>query len=98
MVVKKILTSDLSLFLLCSVQNDKMKLLKPGSLQHNGDNMLDFLLHSAASPNFLKNVKEQKKENTEQNKAVFFDILVIKFTSSVSANDCACVIKSLSLA
>ncbi|CAL5030978.1 unnamed protein product [Urochloa decumbens] len=56
-------------------KNDKMKLLKPGSLQHNGDNMLAFLLHSAASRNFLKNAQEQKKENTEKNKAVFFDIL-----------------------
>ncbi|XP_022684088.1 endoplasmic reticulum metallopeptidase 1 isoform X2 [Setaria italica] len=56
-------------------KNDKMKLLKPGSLQHIGDNMLAFLLHSAASPNFLKNAQEQKKENTEQNKVVFFDIL-----------------------
>jgi len=58
------------------VQNDKIKLLKPGSLQHIGDNMLAFLLHSAASPNFLKNAQQQKQENTEQNKAVFFDILV----------------------
>ncbi|RLM65061.1 endoplasmic reticulum metallopeptidase 1 [Panicum miliaceum] len=57
-------------------KNDKMKLLKPGSLQHIGDNMLAFLLHSAASPNFLKNAQQQKQENTEQNKAVFFDILV----------------------
>ncbi|CAN6249394.1 unnamed protein product [Urochloa humidicola] len=56
-------------------KNDKMKLLKPGSLQHNGDNMLAFLLHSAASQNFLKDAQEQKKENTEKNKAVFFDIL-----------------------
>ncbi|KAG2573399.1 hypothetical protein PVAP13_7KG236700 [Panicum virgatum] len=56
-------------------KNDKMKLLKPGSLQHIGDNMLAFLLHSAASPNFLKNAQQQKQENTEQNKAVFFDIL-----------------------
>ncbi|CAN6276315.1 unnamed protein product [Urochloa humidicola] len=56
-------------------KNDKMKLLKPGSLQHNGENMLAFLLHSAASQSFLKNAQEQKKENTEKNKAVFFDIL-----------------------
>nr|CAB3487673.1 unnamed protein product [Digitaria exilis] len=57
-------------------QNDKMKLLKPGSLQHIGENMLDFLLHSAASPTFLKNAKQQKQGNAEKDKAVFFDILV----------------------
>ncbi|KAK3142049.1 hypothetical protein QOZ80_4BG0341540 [Eleusine coracana subsp. coracana] len=56
-------------------KNDKMKLLKPGSLQHIGDNMLAFLLHAAASPKFLKDAQQRKQENTEQNKAVFFDIL-----------------------
>ncbi|KAF8702733.1 hypothetical protein HU200_032561 [Digitaria exilis] len=56
-------------------KNDKMKLLKPGSLQHIGENMLDFLLHSAASPTFLKNAKQQKQGNAEKDKAVFFDIL-----------------------
>ncbi|XP_062226190.1 uncharacterized protein LOC133924597 [Phragmites australis] len=56
-------------------KNDKMKLLKPGSLQHIGDNMIAFLLHTAASPKFLKDAQQQKQENTEQNKAVFFDIL-----------------------
>lgn len=56
-------------------KNDKMKLLKPGSLQHIGDNMLAFLLHSAASSKFLKDAQQRKQENTEQDKAVFFDIL-----------------------
>ncbi|TVU15179.1 hypothetical protein EJB05_38715 [Eragrostis curvula] len=56
-------------------KNDKMKLLQPGSLQHIGDNMLAFLLHAAASPKFLKDAQQQKQENTEHNKAVFFDIL-----------------------
>lgn len=75
-LLNRILTSAFSLFVLCHVQNDKMKLLKPGSLQHIGENMLDFLLHSAASPTFLKNAQQQKQGNTEKNKAVFFDILV----------------------
>ncbi|KAL6903480.1 hypothetical protein ACP4OV_004293 [Aristida adscensionis] len=56
-------------------KNDKMKLLKPGSLQHIGDNMLAFLLHAGASSKFLKDAQQQKQENTEQDKAVFFDIL-----------------------
>ncbi|KAJ1256911.1 hypothetical protein BS78_K268900 [Paspalum vaginatum] len=56
-------------------KNDKMKLLKPGSLQHIGDNMLAFLLHSASSSKFLKDAHQQKQGNTEQDKAVFFDIL-----------------------
>ncbi|GJN23855.1 hypothetical protein PR202_gb11544 [Eleusine coracana subsp. coracana] len=66
--------------LLSSAQNDKMKLLEPGSLQHIGDNMLAFLLHAAASPKFLKDAQQRKQENTEQNKAVFFDILVFQRT------------------
>ncbi|CAD6215357.1 unnamed protein product [Miscanthus lutarioriparius] len=56
-------------------KNDKMTLLKPGSLQHIGDNMLAFLLHSAASPKFLKDAQQRKQGNTEQDKAVYFDIL-----------------------
>jgi hypothetical protein len=66
------------IILLSSVQNDKMELLKPGSLQHIGDNMLAFLLHAAASPKFLKDAQQRKEGNTEENKAVFFDILVLQ--------------------
>ncbi|WOL04268.1 hypothetical protein Cni_G12989 [Canna indica] len=55
-------------------KNDKLKLLKPGSLQHLGENMLAFLTHSAMSTNLRKEM-EVKKENFGQNKPVFFDIL-----------------------
>ncbi|CAM0903764.1 unnamed protein product [Alopecurus aequalis] len=56
-------------------KNDKMELLKPGSLQHSGENMLAFLLHAASSPKFMKDAHEAKQESTEQKKAVFFDVL-----------------------
>jgi hypothetical protein len=59
------------IILLSSVQNDKMKLLKSGSSQHIGDNVLAFLLHAAASPKFLKDAQQRKQGNTEENKAVF---------------------------
>jgi hypothetical protein len=58
------------------MQNDKMELLKPGSLQHIGENMLAFLLHAASSPKFMKDAQQAKQENTEEKKAIFFDILV----------------------
>ncbi|KAL5216027.1 hypothetical protein ABZP36_007428 [Zizania latifolia] len=56
-------------------KNDKMKHLKPGSLQHNGENMLAFLVHATTSPKFMKDAVQAKQESTEQNEAVFFDIL-----------------------
>ncbi|XP_052152172.1 uncharacterized protein LOC127770478 isoform X1 [Oryza glaberrima] len=56
-------------------KNDKMKHLKPGSLQHIGENMLAFLLHAAASPKFMKDAIQAKQEGAEKTKAVFFDIL-----------------------
>ncbi|KAM3388372.1 hypothetical protein ACQJBY_010881 [Aegilops geniculata] len=56
-------------------KNDKIELLTPGSLQHNGENMLAFLLHAASSPKFMKDAHQAKQENTEQNNAIFFDIL-----------------------
>ncbi|KAL6652369.1 hypothetical protein ACP70R_011294 [Stipagrostis hirtigluma subsp. patula] len=56
-------------------KNDKMKLLKPGSLQHIGDNMLAFLLYAGASPKFFMDARQAKQENAEQHKAVYFDIL-----------------------
>ncbi|KAF7002706.1 hypothetical protein CFC21_018151 [Triticum aestivum] len=56
-------------------KNDKMELLKPGSLQHNGENMLAFLLHAASSPKFMKDAHQAKQESTEQKKDIFFDIL-----------------------
>ncbi|KAL2465111.1 Zn-dependent exopeptidase superfamily protein [Abeliophyllum distichum] len=51
-------------------KNDRLKLLKPGSLQHLGDNMLAFLLHAAASSNLPKG-----KGESSQDKAIYFDIL-----------------------
>ena len=64
-------------FLLLSfVQNDKIEFLTPGSLQHNGENMLAFLLHAASSPKFMEDAHEAKQESVEQKKAIFFDILV----------------------
>uniref|UniRef100_A0ACD5V4G3 Uncharacterized protein n=1 Tax=Avena sativa TaxID=4498 RepID=A0ACD5V4G3_AVESA len=56
-------------------KNDKMELLKPGSLQHNGENMLAFLLHAASSPKFMKDAHQAKQESTEEKKAIFFDVL-----------------------
>ncbi|KAE8814431.1 endoplasmic reticulum metallopeptidase 1 [Hordeum vulgare] len=56
-------------------KNDKMELLQPGSLQHNGENMLAFLLHAASSPKFMKDAHQAKQDSTEQKNAIFFDIL-----------------------
>ncbi|XP_076936281.1 uncharacterized protein LOC143603348 [Bidens hawaiensis] len=53
-------------------KNDKLKLLKPGSLQHLGENMLAFLLHTAASSQLSK-VKVNEKTDTDA--AIYFDIL-----------------------
>jgi hypothetical protein len=64
------------------MQNDKMELLKPGSLQHIGENMLAFLLHAASSPKFMKDAQQAKKESTEANKAIFFDVLVYMMIKS----------------
>jgi hypothetical protein len=53
-----------------------MELLKPGSLQHNGENMLAFLVHAASSPKFMKDAHQAKQESSEEKKAIFFDVLV----------------------
>lgn len=55
-------------------KNDKLKLLKPGSLQHLGENMLAFLLHSARSLDLLK-MEEKSDEGREENKPIYFDVL-----------------------
>ncbi|KAJ8506521.1 hypothetical protein OPV22_007407 [Ensete ventricosum] len=55
-------------------KNDKLKLLKPGSLQHLGENMLAFLIQSAMSTN-LQNEMEVKKDGIVQSQSIFFDIL-----------------------
>ncbi|KAJ7975066.1 Endoplasmic reticulum metallopeptidase 1 [Quillaja saponaria] len=54
-------------------KNDKIELLKQGSLQHLGENMLAFLLHIAASSKFPEDNEEG--ENMGQNTAIYFDIL-----------------------
>ncbi|XP_072988907.1 uncharacterized protein [Typha latifolia] len=56
-------------------KNDKLKLLKPGSLQHLGENMLAFLLNTALSSKLHKDVEQGKEEVIDQNQAVFFDVL-----------------------
>lgn len=52
-------------------KNDKLKLLKPGSIQHLGENMLAFLLHTAVSQ--LPNDKEMEADGKDP--AIYFDIL-----------------------
>lgn len=58
------------------VQNDKLELLKKGSLQHLGENMLAFLLHAGAS-NFPEVNSTETEEDRSNNNAIYFDILVI---------------------
>ncbi|KAL0452159.1 UNVERIFIED_CONTAM: Vacuolar membrane protease [Sesamum latifolium] len=56
-------------------KNDKLKLLKPGSLQHLGENMLAFLLHAAASPSLPKGKATESDIESSQDKAIYFDVL-----------------------
>lgn len=56
------------------MQNDKLKLLKSGSLQHLGENMLAFLLHTAASSHLSKAKETEADESHDA--AIYFDILV----------------------
>ncbi|PON50168.1 Peptidase M [Parasponia andersonii] len=56
-------------------KNDKFELLKSGSLQHLGENMLAFLLQIARSSDLPKSSEMEDEENTGQNNAIFFDIL-----------------------
>ncbi|KAI3470469.1 hypothetical protein Pfo_027132 [Paulownia fortunei] len=56
-------------------KNDKLKLLKPGSLQHLGENMLAFLLHAAASSSLPKGKAMESDIESSQDKAIYFDIL-----------------------
>ena len=58
------------------VQNDKLKLLKPGSLQHLGENMLAFLLQAAASSHLPLGKAEEQDGNSSRDAAIYFDILV----------------------
>ncbi|VFQ64785.1 unnamed protein product [Cuscuta campestris] len=55
-------------------KNDRLGLLKPGSLQHLGENMLPFLLEAAKSD--LPQGKENLySENSEEDTVIYFDIL-----------------------
>ncbi|GAB4854943.1 hypothetical protein Ancab_023532 [Ancistrocladus abbreviatus] len=56
-------------------KNDKLELLKAGSLQHLGENMMAFLLQAASSPVPEKDVSLGAQENNNHDPAIFFDIL-----------------------
>lgn len=56
-------------------KNDKLKLLKPGSLQHLGENMLAFLLHTAASSQLSKGKAMAVNDKSDGDAAIYFDIL-----------------------
>ncbi|GAV73091.1 Peptidase_M28 domain-containing protein [Cephalotus follicularis] len=56
-------------------KNDKLELLKSGSLQHLGENMLAFLLRIASSSQLPKGKALEKEETGGQDTAIFFDIL-----------------------
>nr|GMD32100.1 endoplasmic reticulum metallopeptidase 1 isoform X1 [Ipomoea batatas] len=59
-------------------KNDKVDLLKVGSLQHLGDNMLPFLLHAATSSDFPTGMNTLSQGNSEEevvDTVVYFDIL-----------------------
>ncbi|CAI9266014.1 unnamed protein product [Lactuca saligna] len=54
------------------IKNDKLKLLKPGSLEHLGENVLTFLLHSVSSSQLTKMASNNKNQHDP---AIYFDIL-----------------------
>lgn len=56
-------------------KNDKLKLLKPGSLQHLGDNMLAFLLHAAAHSHIPDGKEIEADQKNGRDFAIYFDIL-----------------------
>lgn len=56
-------------------KNDKVELLKPGSLQHLGENVLAFLLQAASSLALAKGETIGAQENTDHDSATYFDIL-----------------------
>ncbi|CAN1797941.1 Endoplasmic reticulum metallopeptidase 1 [Linum perenne] len=56
-------------------KNDKLELLKRGSLQHLGENMLAFLVQVASSSDIPKAKTTTEDDNTSTETAVFFDIL-----------------------
>lgn len=56
-------------------KNDKLKLLKPGSLQHLGDNMLAFLLQAGTSSQFKKEMAADAEKGSHQTPTIFYDVL-----------------------
>nr|GMD30216.1 endoplasmic reticulum metallopeptidase 1 isoform X1 [Ipomoea batatas] len=56
-------------------KNDKLSLLKPGSLQHLGENMLAFLLRAAASTNLPGGNATESEGKSSQDTAIYFDFL-----------------------
>lgn len=56
-------------------KNDKLELLKSGSLQHLGENMLAFLLHIAPSSHLSKGKAMDDDRQSNHDTAVYFDIL-----------------------
>ncbi|WZZ26480.1 hypothetical protein YC2023_009881 [Brassica napus] len=53
-------------------KNDKIELIKPGSLQHLGENMLAFLLRVGSSSDLPK---DKTLETSSSDAAIYFDIL-----------------------
>ena len=58
------------------MQNDKVELINPGSLQHLGENMLAFLLRVASSPALPNDKNSGAEGNIEYDSVIYFDILV----------------------
>ncbi|KAG9445596.1 hypothetical protein H6P81_011724 [Aristolochia fimbriata] len=56
-------------------KNDKLLLLKPGSLQHLGENMLAFLRQAATSSLTQTGMTIESKEDGNPDQSVYFDIL-----------------------
>ncbi|KAK4750235.1 hypothetical protein SAY87_027684 [Trapa incisa] len=56
-------------------KNDKIELLKAGSLQHLGENMLAFLLQIGPSQDFPQGHKVKEEQKSKPSSAIYFDIL-----------------------
>lgn len=65
------------------VQNDKLELLKTGSLQHLGGNMFAFLFHIGASSHIPEGNSTESEEDISKNNAIYFDILVICYSKKL---------------
>ncbi|KAK6929195.1 Peptidase M28 [Dillenia turbinata] len=56
-------------------KNDKLQLLRPGSLQHLGENVLAFLRQSASSSLLSGGGASDLHDKTAQDSAIYFDIM-----------------------